>query len=256
MAWATNTIGWRTTFVVLAGIAAAGAVACWIVVRDRPPGAAAPAAEPEPLAEVFAGLVRVWRTPGLVPVLAMHTFASGTQLTVLAIWAGPYLNDVYQLDSIARGNILLLMALAQVSGIFTYGPLDRIVGSHKKVIATGAALTIALLTALTLLPHPPLWLTVTLMTLCIYVGSYSVVIVSQGRALYPLSLAGRAATTVNLAQLVGLMGLPMVTGVIVGQFAQAGGALPEIAFRAAFAALAIGNVCGLAVYLTSNDGRR
>lgn len=255
LAWATSTIGWRASFLWLAGISTAAAVTFWTIVRDRPPGSTEPPRAAEPMAAIVAGLLQVWRTSGLVPVLAMHTFASGTQLTVLAIWAGPYLNDVYQLDGLARGKALFLMGLAQVAGIFSYGPLDRMIGSRKRVIAAGAALTIAMLVALTMLPKPPLAIAIALLTLCIFVGSYSVVIVGQGRALFPLKLAGRGATTVNIAQLIGLMGLPMLTGVIVGRFPQVAGLVPEIAFRTAFAALAVGNMCGLLIYLTSHSGR-
>lgn len=255
LAWAASAIGWRESFLGLAGISALAAITFWLVVRDRPPGVAQAPSRAEPLAAIAAGLLMVWRTAGLVPVLAMHTFASGTQLTVLAIWAGPYLNDVHGLDPIARGKLLLAMGIAQVAGIFTYGPLDRLVGSRKLVIATGALLTISTLVVLALLQRPPLALAITLLTVCIFVGSYSVVIVSEGRSLFPPALAGRGATTVNIAQLIGLMGLPMLTGVIVGRFADVGSSVPEIAFRAAFAALAIGNAGGLMVFLFARHGR-
>jgi MFS family permease len=255
LAWASSTVGWRSTFLLLAAISGLGALAYWVVVRDRPPNSTEPAAAPQPMREVIAGLLTVWRTPGLVPVLAMHTFAYATQLTVLGIWAGPYLWDVYQLEGIARGNILLIMGLAQIAGVFTYGPLDRLVGSRKKVVIAGASLTITTLVAMASIAKPPLTVAVILLVIVTFVASYGVVIVSQGRALFPLSLAGRGATTVNMAQLLGLMGLPMVTGMIVGHFPAVGGLVPEIAYRWAFAALAAGNLCGLLVYLRSTDSR-
>jgi predicted MFS family arabinose efflux permease len=256
LAWAAATIGWRHTFVGLAVVSAVGAAVFYAVVRDDPPGAAS---RPEAVAggfrEEFAGLLSVWRTPGLVPILAMHTFAYATQLTVMGIWAGPYLFDVYGLDGLARGNILLLMGLAQIAGVFSYGPLDRLVGSRKKVVITGAATTIATLIVLASLTAPPLWLAVVLLNLVTYLASYGVVIVSQGRALFPPALAGRGATTVNMAQLLGLMGLPIVTGAIVNAFPSVGGVAPTVAYQAAFAALAVGNMCGLVVYLRSTDSR-
>jgi hypothetical protein len=58
-----------------------------------------------------------------------------------------------------------------------------------------------------------------------------------------------------MAQLAGLMGLPVLTGAIVGAFPQTGGVAPEIAYRATFAAIAVCNVCGLLVYLRSKDRR-
>jgi predicted MFS family arabinose efflux permease len=255
LAFAANSLGWRNTFLVLGAISALGACLFYAVVRDQPPGRASAPGKSGSVADEFAGLLTVWRTPGLGPVLSMHTFAYATQLTVMGIWAGPYLFDVYGLDGIGRGNILLIMGLAQIIGVFCYGPLDRLVGSRKSVVIMGASLTIATLVAMALIKQPPLWLAVLLLILVTFVASYGVVIVSQGRALFPANLAGRGATTVNMAQLLGLMGLPIVTGLIVGAFPQTGGVLPEIAYRAAFAALAAGNLCGLLVYLRSIDSR-
>ena len=123
------------------------------------------------------------------------------------------------------------------------------------VVIAGASLTIVTLIALALIAKPPLLLAVILLNLVTFVASYGVVIVSQGRALFPLNLAGRGATTVNMAQLLGLMGLPILTGLIIGQFPPVGGFVPEIAYRAAFTALAIGNLCGLLIYLRSPDSR-
>ena len=255
LAWAAATFGWRTTFLFLGLITALGTAVFWFVVQDYPPGRTAPPTEASSLANELRGLITVFRTPGLVPVLAMHTFAYATQLTIIGVWAGPYLFDVHGLDGIARGNVLLAMGFAQIAGVFSYGPLDRIFASRKKVIIGGVCLVVLLLALMSVIAKPPLWLGITLLILVTFAASYGVVIVSQGRALFPSHLAGRGATTVNMAQLFGLMGLPIVTGQIVGAFPTVGGLAPEIAYRAAFAALALGNVVGLIVYLRSTDSR-
>lgn len=255
LAWAAATFGWRNTFLFLGLVTAIGTAQFWIVVRDRPPGYVSDPQKPNSLGEELRDLLIVFRTPGLIPVLAMHTFAYATQLTIIGVWAGPYLFDVYGLDGIARGNVLLAMGFAQIAGVFAYGPLDRIFGSRKKVVIAGVVVAIALLLVLAAVPRLPLWLGVALLILVTFIASYGVVIVSQGRALFPDHLAGRGVTTVNIAQLFGLIGLPIVTGQIVGAFPQVSGMAPEIAYRAAFAALALGNLIGLFVYLRSIDSR-
>ena len=255
LAWAAGAIGWRNTFLGLGLISAASAVFFYAVVRDRPPGSTIAAPKPEPMQEVLAGLMTVFRTPGLVPVLVMHTFAYATQLTVMGVWAGPYLFDVYGLDGIARGNILLIMGIAQIAGVFCYGPLDLFVGSRKTVVIAGVTITILTLAVMAVWSRPPFWVAVVLLNVVTFIASYGVVIVSQGRALFPIELAGRGATTVNMAQLLGLMGLPIVTGFIVNAFPPVGGLTPEIAYRAAFAALALCNLAALMVYFRSIDVR-
>ena len=61
------------------------------------------------------------------------------------------------------------------------------------------------------------------------------VIVAHGRSLFPDHLLGRGVTTVNIAQVIGLTMLPLLTGPIVGAFADAGaapGAAPSDAVKA------------------------
>ena len=122
-------------------VTAVAAVLFYLLVRDVPPGMTPPGAAKETAGDVLRGLLQVWKTPGLGPVLAMHTFAYAVMLTVLGVWAGPYLHAVHGLDSIARGHVMLGMGLAQIIGILCYGPLDRLFGSRKKVVVLGVLLT-------------------------------------------------------------------------------------------------------------------
>jgi predicted MFS family arabinose efflux permease len=246
-------LGWRGAFLASAAVTAAVAVLFFASVRDAPE-ADAPG-RPERLAEVLRGVVEVWRTPGLLPVLAMHTFAYASMLTVLGLWAGPYLNDVHGLDPVGRGNVLLAMGAAQVAGVLVYGPLDRVLGTRKRVVVTGASLNVLVLAALALVPAPPVaWAVGLLVALC-FVTSYGIQVVAHGRSLFPAHLAGRGVTTVNLAQVVGSFSLPMITGAVVGAFPREGGASPEAAYRTAFGVIAAAVALGLAGYSRARDSR-
>ena len=248
LAWVAATVGWRTGFVGLAAVTVLVAVCFYVFVRDRPPEMAAPPAKKENLAEIVKGLFEVWSTPGLGPVLAMHFFAYATMLTVLGVWGGPYLYDVHKLDAVARGNVLLAMGVAQILGILAYGPMDRLLRSRKKVVLGGAAISTALLAMLALLPQPPLWLAVGLLSAFCFACAFGTVIVAQGRALFPDRLAGRGVTTVNMAQCLGLAVLPAGMGYVVEAFGA-----NDMAYRIAFAALGLGLVLGAIVYLRSRD---
>lgn len=248
LAWVADTAGWRAGFVGLAAITVLVAAGFYAIVRDRPPEQPAAAQKNENFGEIAKGLLEVWTTPGLVPVLAMHFFAYATMLTVLGVWGGPYLHDVHGLDAVARGNVLLAMAVAQILGILTYGPMDRVLRSRKKVVLGGAAISAALLAIMALLPQPPLWLAVGLLAAFCFFCAFGTVIVAQGRALFPDRLAGRGVTTVNMAQCLGLAVLPAGMGYIVEAF---GGA--DLAYRVAFGALGVGLVLGAGVYVRSRD---
>ena len=251
LALAEATIGWRNAFLALAVVTIVAAVLIYAYVREQPPDRPPSGAEPESVGDVLRGLTEVWRTPGLVPVLAIQTVAYASMVTVLGVWAGPYLNDVHGLGAMARGNVILAMGVAQILGILCYGPLDRLLGSRKRVIVVGGLLTIAVLAALGLIRRPPLWLAVGLMVTLCFVAAYNVVIVAQGRALFSDRLAGRGVTTVNMALILGLVLLPAATGAVIGAFVPSGGVLPEIAFRAVFLAIAACLMAGLAVYSRS-----
>jgi predicted MFS family arabinose efflux permease len=224
-------------------------------VSDVPPHRPPPPRPHESLREVAHGLLQVLRAPGMAPVLAMHMFIYASMMTVLGLWAGPYLKDVHGYDAVTRGNILFAMAAAQTVGLLCAGPLDRIFNTRKWVAVGGSAVTVAILGTLALLDHPSAAVAVALLLLHCGLTSYSIVVVAHGRSLYPDHLAGRGVTLVNLSQLVGLSVLPVATGAVIGAFPVTGGASPEIAYRWAFALLAAALASGTAVYLTARDAK-
>jgi predicted MFS family arabinose efflux permease len=253
LAAVTEQVGWRWAFVYATGVTVVVGVLFHLLVRDAPPGRAEAARPAERLGAILRGLVQVWRSPGLPRVLAIHTFAYASMITVLGLWAGPYLHDVHGMDALTRGNVLLAMGLAQLVGILSYGPLDRIFNTRKRVVLAGALGSVVILGTLAGLSRPPAWLAVVLLVLFCLVTAYGVVIVAHGRSLFPDELAGRGVTTVNLAQVVGCAGLPILTGAIIGAFPSSGGASPELAYRVTFGVIAAGLAAGLAVYAGARD---
>lgn len=248
LAWVAAEIGWRNGFLGLAAITLLVAILFYIVVRDRPPGSTLPTTHKEPLADVFRGLWQVWRTKGLLPLLSMHFFAYATMLTVLGVWGGPYLYDVHKLDGVQRGNVLLAMGVAQTIGILCYGPMDRILHSRKKAVILGTYVTAALLLALAAIAKPSLPVAVVLLVAICFCCAFGTVIVAQGRTLFPDRLGGRAVTTVNMAQCLGLTVLPAVAGYIVE-----GWGASDTAYRLVFATLAGGLVLGSLAYFRAPD---
>jgi len=155
---------------------------------------------------------------------------------------------VHGMDGTARGNVMLAMAGAQLVGILAFGPLDRAFDTRKWVIVPGALASTTLLGALALVPGLTAAAAVVLLILFTGVTAYAVVIVAHGRSLFPDHLVGRGVTTVNIAQVVGLTILPLISGTIVGAFPAPDAVSPEIAYRWAFGAIALTLAAGLAVY--------
>ncbi|MEN0076716.1 MAG: MFS transporter [Paracraurococcus sp.] len=240
-------MGWRGAY-ALSGLVTLGlALLWWGWVRDDPPDRPAPHRPAETLLQALRGQFTVWRTPGLLPVLAMHSVGYAAMATVLAVWAGPWLAEAYGLAPGPRGVVLLGMGLAMVAGLLGIGPLERRLNTRKWLVAGMAGGAVLVLLALALWPHPPLPAAIALLVGLCLLSCYPVVVVAHGRSLFPDHLVGRGATTVNLAQTLGSAALPALTGWAVA-FAPTGQAWP-IAFGVLAAALAL----GLAGYLTGRD---
>jgi MFS family permease len=253
LALVATAYGWRTAFAISAVLSGLCGVLFYVLVRDRPAGyVEPPAAQQAPPLGVWAGLRAVVATPGALQTFALFSVAYASTVTFTGLWAGPYLRDVHGLDTVARGNVLAAIATAQTVAILGYGVLDRVIQSRRRVIIFGAVLTLVLLAALAIVPTPPLWLAVSLLIVMGLVSGYGTVLLVHVRSHFPDHLAGRGATTGNMAQLAGTASLPYITGLVLDAFVSGGGAAyPPEAYAAIFATLAVALALGLIVFLPS-----
>jgi MFS family permease len=253
LAIAAGLVGWRTTFVVMAGVAAlVGALFVWLV-RDDPPGRVPTPNPPETLADALGGFVAILRLPGLWRVLGLQMFAYAVTATIMGLWAGPFLHDVHGLDAVARGNVLIAMAIAQFLGVLAFGPMDRFFDTRKWVAVGGATATILVLLALA--SNPPTAIAIMLIIGVCATSAYGVAVVTHARTFYPDHLVGRGATTANMAQLFGCAMVPVVTGFIPAYFPQTAAGYSPVAYQWIFATIAATLVAGLLVYATARDVR-
>lgn len=255
LAFAADRIGWRGAFMGMAGLTALLALAVFLLVRDAPPGHPFHRRTHESLGATLIGLGEVFRNPRLPLLAAMAFVAYPAMATILTLWAGPYLADVHGLDGVARGNVLMLTAMAMILGTLVYGPLDRRLDTRKGIVIGGALTTVAVLAALATTRAPPLWLAIALLTLLGFFGSYSVMIMAHGRASFPEHLVGRAVTMVNFVNFTGVAAMQIATGFIVGALSTTGEAPPEIAYRAVFGFLAATVIIALIFYARIGDAK-
>lgn len=253
LALASEYIGWRAAFTVMAGVSALVGMLFLLLVRNDPPGHAKMEQKAESAREAVGGFVEILRLPGLLRVLGLQTIAYAVMASIMGLWAGPYLHDVHGLDVVARGNVLIAMAIGQTLGVLAFGPLDRRFDTRKWIAVAGAGVTIAILVGLAAYPRPPTWLAIGLMIAVCVASSYGVVVVTHARAYYPPRLAGRGATTANMAQLVGCALVPLGTSLIPSLFPISASGYAPVAYQWIFATIAAALALGLAIYLTSRD---
>ena len=249
LAIVTEIAGWRMAFLGAAAVSALVGLLFFVLVTDTPPAAIAPRRAPPEQPGTIEGVRQILAINGILPVFALFGVAYASVATVSGLWAGPYLKDMFGMDATARGLVLTAMAALQMISILIVGPLDRYFNTRKWLIATGASATLVVLSALALIPSPPLWLAIGLFCVMNITTAYNSLLLAHMRGHFPNHLAGRGATTGNIAQLAGAAALPIATGYIPGLVGAVGNGYAPEAYRLIFATLAATLAIGLAIYL-------
>jgi len=252
LAYGAAALGWRATFGFVAAAAALAGLLALLFVRDRPPGPVPPS-RPETLSESVRGIMEAARLRDVGPLIAIHFASYASLFTVLGLWGGPYLTDVYGVSLQERGELLLPLAVANAIGTLAWGPVDRWVGSRKLPVVLGAGATAAGLSVLAL-SRPPLEAIPALFFALGFANGYISIQMAHGRALFPDRLVGRGMTILNMATMTGTFCLQLATGFAVGLFAaDETGLRPLAAYQAAFGLAALMLVAALGIYLKAAD---
>ncbi len=244
LAYAAEAIGWRQAMLAIAAATALSALSIFLLIRDPPRATSAAAAG------VFSGLGEIIAMKRLWPLLPLTAIGYSVVLSERGLWAGPYFAEVHGLGPVDRGNALLLMAAAMSLGAMIYGPLDRLLGTRKWVVAAGSLVTA--LCFLTLgLHQPSLSTAIVIMALLGAFGMTYGVLMAHGRALFPDHLLGRGITFLNLLFIGGAGIMQPLSGAMMSRATGTPGksyALLHIAFGVAL-------LTALAIYLFSREDR-
>lgn len=252
LAYATESYGWRMTFLGVGVCAAVIGVLIWLIVTDDPPGVKSTPRR-ETLRESIAGIWQVIRTPSMGRVFMVQLSAYPSYLLIVGLWGGPYLTHVYGYDLQGRGDILFVAALTQVCGSFFWGPSDRLFGRYKLPILIGTGIcfiSLMLLAAVGTLPAPLLLLTFAMIGFSTGMTS---VVMSHGRSLVAPHLLGRTITLLNMGTMGGGFVVQFVSGTIINLFPTEGGAYPLEAYRLVFALQAVLVATGFFFYFGSKE---
>ncbi|MDK3020305.1 MFS transporter [Pseudodonghicola flavimaris] len=239
-ALAAELIGWRGTMLLLCAASAAVAVGLFVTVRDPAP------AEGDHRGSVLDLL----KLPVLWLILPMMFVSYAPSGTLRGLWIGPYLADVFGMDTARIGQATLVMGVAMILGTLAYGPMDRLCRSRKWPIAVGGIGTAAALAALSLQIDNTPALSLALMAAVGVFGGYFPVIIAHGRAFFPAHLVGRGVTLMNLFGIGGVGLMQLATGRLHAATEAQGLTAPYVAI---FLFLALVTVLGTAVYLFSRD---
>jgi predicted MFS family arabinose efflux permease len=254
---AARAVGWRTTFVGLAGINLVLVAVFWIFVQAAPPGWV-------PETNDRGG--RTW--PGarasLRHMLSSWTYWAialsaglryGVFAAIQAVWIGPFLLLDLSLPEVTAGNLMLMLSVgvlvgAPLSGIVS----DRLVPSRKATVVTGLALMAASVLTLALWPAdaPLVALGAVLFGCGLFSGSAQVMYVHI-KEVMPSYMSGVAMTGVNFFVMAGAGGFSHGVGGLLGRGGELGA---QLDYQGAFLFLAASAALASVLYLTGRDSRR
>ena len=204
LAYIIGHYGWRTPFVVVAGITLVAVVTSIFVIRDTPPDYAHSNAKPATFGQSIRGYGAVLVHPKFFNLLAMGFVAYGPAVALVGMWGGPYLEDTFGLNGFERGQILLLMTVVVPIGALFFGPLDRFFSSRKKIVIVAVLTELVAFSTLGLVDHLPLWAVTARFVYMSFVQQYYVVLAAHCRNSFPDHLVGRANSTLNLISITGV----------------------------------------------------
>ena len=254
LAWATATVGWRTSFVVVGLFMLACGILVMVVVRDDHGRDAS--AHHETLRESLAGIAEAARLPFVVPLFLMHLTAYSSFVFVVGLWGGPYLTHVYGYGLTERGDILFVAALMHIVGLLVFGQAERALRSYKIPVFTGGIVLAALLGLIAVLGKLPAWSLMAWIALLGFTAGYVTVLIANGKALLPTHLVGRGMTLLNVGTMGGTFLSQLLTGAIIGLFPTEGDAYPLIAYRVVFGVQAALLLATCIAYLRVPDPHR
>ncbi len=207
-------IGWRSVFVVFAGVILCAAFFIF-AVAPRADTQSAPA----PLRRQFASMLAIMRLPLFWRVAPLLALTSGVQIGIQTLWAGPWFRDCMGLAREDVARHLLWMALSFMAGIFLVGVIaDRLgrrgIGPMRVMVGfnivyfTAQAVIVFRVEALLV----PAWLAVAAF------GQVAILAFPWFAANTGKELAGRSNATINFAMFVAAFTAQYLVGAIIGLF--------------------------------------
>jgi len=244
--WMLPWAGWRGVFLglTLCTLLVAGLVFFLVPEKEA-------AGKGERFSDQIRGIREIFTSTGFWRVAPLTALSQATLFAVQGLWAGPWLKDVSQLDPKAVVTMLFWIALAMVAGFIGLGALAGRLQRWGVPVLVSAVTGMAffMVVQLLLLIGPAAWTTPLWLGFGFW-GTSGILAYAALSQSFPVHLAGRVSTAVNLLVFVAAFAGQWAVGVIVGWWPQAGpGQFAAAGLRAGFACLLACQVFALGWFL-------
>ncbi len=244
LAFMSNLIGWRGSFIAIGVVTLVLAVCIWIWVRNDPRELGFESIrDTENQKSGNAQTYTLWEGVKLVlfarrfwPLAAWFFFTFAIFFSFSGLWGGPYLMHVYGLTKSEAGKILSMLALSMVVTSPLFSPVSNRLKSRKKVLMVSSLILCLLMIPLAFftddlsIPLLHLW------SLLFGIFGSAVVVIgfACAKELFPVEIAGTSVGLINLSPfLAGAIAQP-VLGLVLDRWGQGTDGYPPDAYAAAF----------------------
>ncbi|OEY65442.1 MFS transporter [Marinobacter sp. X15-166B] len=225
-------LGWRNALLVPLALTLLAACGClrWLP-KDHL------SADKQPLAHMLGGMARVVTVRGLWPIMPMFLASYAVLMAIRGLWSGPYLAEVFALNTADRGTIVLAMSVAMALGTFLLGYLNKRFRRTKELVVVSALLTVVPLLLLT--AHPgagPRFAMGAFVAVGLFGFNYPL-LMSHCRSFLAPAYQGRGMAVLTALSFIGVALVQSVSGWLIERVA-AMGLAPEEQYRLLFLLLA------------------
>ncbi|HAR95974.1 MAG TPA: hypothetical protein DCR97_08445 [Deltaproteobacteria bacterium] len=258
LAWLSDAMGWRKTFVLAGAVTAALGVTAWLLLKDDEPGQTAEGTGIREKVSFWSSLRLVMGTLSFWQISSAAFFRYGTFVSLQGLWLGLYLMDVRGLTPIKAGNTIALLAIGNSIGSPLAGRIaDLHPGSTKRVALVGLSLYgLSLAPLMGFVPlHNPLFYAI----VCFFLGffhSFGTLLYAHSKELFPIEIAGTAMASVNFFIMAGGAVFMQFIGILIDVFPHSGHSYPPFAYHLAFLVCFLSMAFSLAFYAFSRPGNR
>ncbi|MCX7893577.1 MAG: MFS transporter [Burkholderiales bacterium] len=239
--------GWRGVFAALAVLTLTAAALVFLIVPDRERAGA-----PEPITVLVRGLGTIYTSAAFWRLALVCMTVQAGFMAVQGLWVAPWLRDVAGYDRRQVADALFLLAIAMTVGFATWGTVSDALARRGveplSVLKVAIGLSVASFCALAF-ARPEggmvLWAMLNFFSTSAALA-YS--ILSRG---FPMALAGRVNTAVNLLIFVAAFAAQWGIGAVMDLWPAAAGHYPQAAYRAAFGLVAALQVAAFAFLVSA-----
>ena len=252
LAYVVTAIGWREGFTLIAIAAFVLTAFAAVAIRDWPGAPPETGTSHENLQQILNGVGQALKTRHALKI-ASAGISLSTGSLFLSLWGGPYLNDVHSLTETERGEVLMFMALAGVTGHFAFGKLARALNTLKGIVLFGSGLAAVVMVTMAFLIDPSRLVVTLLFGVLGFACGFPSILLAHARAIMPDRLMGRGIAVVNTGIMISIALMQTAVGAIIN-FSAGPELTPDAeSYRLAFAFLAVMAVASFLIYAHVDD---